>query len=71
MTDNSLPQGRKPLNLEWFSEKAQDYSKVTRVEVISQEGRMFIKNNLTDVVVQLQDDARTLKIFIKEKDNTF
>lgn len=38
---------------------------VTRVEVIDQDGRSYVnwdKNNM--VTIQLQDDGRTLKIFI-------
>jgi len=39
--------------------------KVTRVEVITEEGRVYVKrDNALKVNIQLQDDERTLKIFI-------
>jgi hypothetical protein len=45
--------------------------KVTRVEVIDHQdepkGRIFTKNDCEDVEIQLQDDGRTLKIFILSK----
>jgi hypothetical protein len=67
----TLPEGRKPLADSWLLEKAQDLSKVTRVEIISdQQGRVFTNYSVSDVVIQLQDGARTLKVFISEKDNT-
>jgi len=45
--------------------------KVTRVEVIDHSenaktfGRAFVKMDCSNVELSLQDDARTLKIFIK------
>lgn len=44
------------------------FSKVTRVEVIDEKGRSYVnwdKNNL--VRIDLQDDQRTLKIFISKR----
>lgn len=41
--------------------------KVTRVEVISENGRELIHHNLKNIELQLQDDDRTLKIFITKK----
>ena len=45
--------------------------KVTRVEVINHQdepiGRIFTKHNCKNVELQLQDDGKTLKIFINEK----
>lgn len=38
--------------------------KVTRVEVIGPNGRELVKRNLKLVEAQLQDDNKTLKIFI-------
>ena len=39
--------------------------KVTRVEVIDENGRSYVNwNKDNKVLVQLQDDGRTLKIFI-------
>ncbi len=62
----SLPEGRTPLSSAWLKEKAQDYSQVTRVEVIDASGRAYTKLNIKSVELQLQDDARTLKLFISE-----
>ena len=39
--------------------------KVTRVEVIDSNGRIYTNYNCKDVEIQLQDDNRTLKIFLK------
>ena len=36
---------------------------VTRIEVIDEEGRVFVRRNQV-VEVHLQDDGRTMKIFI-------
>ena len=43
--------------------------KVTRVEVIDETGRAYIKylDNDQEVVCGLQDDERTLKVFINRK----
>lgn len=61
-----LPDGRLPLSSAWLAEKAQDYSKVTRVEIIDASGRAYTKMDIKSVELQLQDDARTLKLFISE-----
>jgi len=49
--------------------KHNDTSKVTRVEVIQHSepfnGRAYSKHNAKDVEIQLQDDGKTLKIFLK------
>jgi hypothetical protein len=42
-------------------------NKVTRVEVIGQNGRELVQYDLKNVELQLQDDNRTLKVFIYEK----
>ena len=44
-----------------------DTSKVTRVEVIDDDGRSYSKWGVSDVWLSLQDDNQTLKIFLKEK----
>ena len=41
--------------------------KVTRVEVISENGRLVGYHSISNVELQLQDDDKTLKIFINEK----
>jgi hypothetical protein len=66
MTKWNLPEGRTPLTSAWLKEKAQDYSQVTRVEVIDASGRAYTKLNIKSVELQLQDDSRTLKLFISE-----
>ena len=42
--------------------------KITRVEVIDKKGRSYTKYCLKNAVeISIQDDGRTLKIFINEK----
>ena len=43
------------------------YEKVTRVEVIDDTGRAYTNWNVSDLQFSLQDDARTLKVFIVGK----
>ena len=38
---------------------------VTRVEVIDAEGRAYVNTNAAYVVIDLQDEGRTLKVFLK------
>jgi hypothetical protein len=66
MTKWTLPEGRTPLSSAKLKEKVQDYSQVTRVEVIDASGRAYTKLNIKAVELHLQDDARTLKLFISE-----
>lgn len=42
-----------------------DTSKVTRVEVIDDNGRSYVKYGIEDIEFSLQDDGRTLKLFLK------
>lgn len=42
-----------------------NFGKVTRVEVIDNTGRAYVKYNVETVVYQLQDDERTLKLFVQ------
>ena len=48
-------------------ENMSDTSKVTRFEVIDENGRVYVKNSLYNCHLELsyQDDGRTLKVFIK------
>jgi len=48
----------------WFAEQAQDLSRVNRVEVIDNDGRVYTKYNVTGVSYRLQDDCQTLKLFV-------
>jgi hypothetical protein len=69
MTKVVLPQGRKPLTNEWFANKLQDFSSVTKLEIVSNKhGCIFTSSDINSVEVQLQDGASTLKIFISEED---
>ena len=43
-------------------------NKVNRVEVIDNTGRAYTKYNVENVYCQLQDDGKTLKMFLKCKD---
>jgi GTP-binding protein EngB required for normal cell division len=45
----------------------KNYPKVTRVEVITDEGREFVRYDCHNVQMSLQDDRRTLKVFLKQE----
>lgn len=45
-----------------------NFEKVTRVEIIDAQGRSYVKYGVTAVDISLQDDDRTLKIFLTEKE---
>ena len=58
---------------EWYprNEQKLDTSLVTRVEIIDHQtvptvGRAYVKTDCKNVEIQLQDDGRTLKIFISK-----
>jgi hypothetical protein len=57
------------LAFEQAKEMENNTSKVTRVEVIQHSepynGRAYTNYNAKDVEIQLQDDNKTLKIFLK------
>lgn len=61
----TLPPGRKPITNDWLAEQIQDFSNVDRVEVIDNDGRRYVKYNVTDVQLSLQDTGRTLKLFVQ------
>tara|TARA_B110000259_G_C13815928_1_gene322688 strand:+ start:82 stop:546 length:465 start_codon:yes stop_codon:yes gene_type:complete len=42
-----------------------NYQDVTRVEVIDDEGRVYVNTDVALVVTDLQDEGRTLKVFIR------
>jgi len=44
------------------------FSDVTRVEVIDNNGRSYTKNWVDKVEMQLQDDGKTLKLFVHYDD---
>ena len=39
---------------------------VTRVELIDGSGRVYVNMNVADVILSLQDNKRTLKIFVED-----
>jgi len=47
-----------------------DTSKVNRFEVIDDQGRAYTKYGVSDVEFALQDDGKTLKVFLKIEDET-
>lgn len=47
--------------------KLLDDKKITRVEVIDDTGRAYVMRGALIIDMQLQDDDRTLKIFINKK----
>ena len=42
----------------------RSYTKVTRVEVITNNGRELVLNECSNVQVSLQDDGQTIKVFL-------
>lgn len=47
-----------------------DLSKVDRLEVIDQNGRMLVLHGVEAVQGILQDDGRTLKVFLRSQEQT-
>ena len=45
----------------------KSYPEVTRIEVITDNGREFVRHNCANVRVSLQDDGRTIKIFMHQE----
>jgi hypothetical protein len=50
-----------------MSDFIESYPDITRVEVITNEGREFVRYDCSDVQVSLQDEGRTLKVFLKQE----
>lgn len=46
-----------------------DTSKVTRIEIIDQNGRMLVGYGFSEVKISMQDDGRTMKIFSKTSES--
>lgn len=65
-----LPEGRKPLSKQWFANHITPFPDVTRVEVIDSTGRAYTQWDVKDVQMSFQDEGRTIKIFLKNKENT-
>lgn len=53
---------------EWMGEFAEikRYNSVNRVELIDSSGRVYVKYGNFQIKVQVQDDDKTLKIFISD-----
>ena len=45
----------------------KNYPEVTRVEVVTDNGREFVQHDCTNVQVILQDDGRTIEVFLKQE----
>lgn len=45
----------------------KSYPDATRVEVIGSNGREFVQYECSNVQVSLQDDGRTVKVFLKQE----
>ena len=45
----------------------KSYPDVTRVEVITNDGREFVRYDCNNVQVSLQDDRRTIKVFLEQE----
>jgi len=58
MTDLQLPNG----------DFLKSYPEVTRVELITNWGRKVVELGCSNVKVSLQDDGRTIKVFMMEED---
>lgn len=56
-----------PYYYEEISEATSDELEgVTRLEIITQDGRDYVKRELDRVTISLQDEGRTLKIFTEK-----
>jgi hypothetical protein len=53
--------------LEIDETKVNKLEDITRVEVIEDGYRKYVNWKVTDVMISIQDNGRTLKIFAKEK----
>lgn len=48
----------------------EDYvQNVTRVELIDGSGRVYVNMNVGDLILSLQDNKRTLKIFVEDAED--
>ena len=70
------PDGKRTLRSSHFESVMQKahylarqdaFANVTRLTVVSGDGRLFETWNISNVAMALQDDEQTLKIFYREK----
>ncbi len=50
-----------------MQDKIETTTEVTRVEIISEKGREFVKHGCHSVEIATQDNGRTLKIFLNRE----
>lgn len=50
------------------ADSIETLQEVTRVEIIDETGRVYVRYNLSDVQLVTQDDGRTIKIFVRGKE---
>lgn len=55
----------KELVIETTEDSFAEFIRITRVEVIDAEGRGYTNHNAKDVAVSIQDEGRTLKVFLR------
>ncbi len=48
-----------------------DYPKVTRVEVIDSNWRAYTNYSCENVKISMQDNGRTIKVFLSNKDSAY
>tara|TARA_R110000772_G_scaffold81651_3_gene173579 strand:- start:674 stop:865 length:192 start_codon:yes stop_codon:yes gene_type:complete len=51
---------------EYMNDEMINYPDITRLEVID-DGRELVKYDLKDVKISIQDDGRTMKIFVNKQ----
>lgn len=64
-----IPEGRKPLtgSVRYIpGYDVIDFPTATRVEVIDHNGRSYTEWDVHSVSASIQDDGKTLKIFLKK-----
>ena len=54
--------------LRMTQDSMQEFPLCTRVEVIDQDGRLLVLMNADNVMLSIQDDGRTVKIFLVNED---
>lgn len=50
-----------------YDDEGEDLSGVTRVEVIDEISRAYVNHKVKFVAIDVQDEGRTLKIFVQER----
>jgi hypothetical protein len=63
LKENEMPNDIQAVNGDFL----RNFPNVTRVEVITDDGREFVRYDSSNVQVSLQDDGRTVKVFLKQE----